>query len=255
MRPAVVVATVLAAALAAWLVAAARMEGMDAGPGTDLGGLGWYLGIWVTMMAAMMLPSAAPVATLYARTAARARRRPALTLLSTWLFLGGYLLVWSAFGLAVYALYRAVVAVEDGVLAWDRAGPWVAGGAVAAAGLYQLSPLKSLCLRRCRSPLHFLLHGWRDGALGALRLGATHGAYCAGCCIGLMVLLVAVGVMSLFWMGVVAAVVFAERVLPRGDLVGRLLAVALVALGIWLAAAPGNVPGITDPGSAGQMNR
>ena len=253
-RPAAVVATVLAAALVAWLVSAARMEGMDAGPGTDLGGLGWYLGIWVTMMAAMMLPSAAPVATLYARTVARARRRPAFALLSTWLFLGGYLLVWSAFGLAVYALYRAVVAVEGGVLAWDRAGPWVAGGAIAAAGLYQLSPLKSLCLRHCRSPLHFLLHGWRDGGLGALRMGTTHGAYCVGCCVGLMVLLVAVGVMSLFWMGVVAAVVFAEKVLPRGDLVGRVLAMALVALGIWLAVAPGNVPGITDPGSARGMN-
>ena len=99
--------------------------------------------------------------------------------------------------------------LDLGFLGWDEEGPLVAGAVIAAAGLYQLTPLKSVCLRHCRSPLHFVLHGWRDGRAGAVRMGATHGLYCVGCCWGLMLALFALGVMSLFWMAVVAAVIFA----------------------------------------------
>jgi predicted metal-binding membrane protein len=123
----------------------------------------------------------------------------------------------------------------------------VAGAAVAAAGLYQLTPLKQVCLRHCRSPLHFLFTGWRDGPAGAVRMGVAHAAYCVGCCAGLMVVLFAVGVMSLLWMTVVAAVIFAEKVVPHGESVARAVALALVALGLWIAIAPGSVPGLTDP--------
>jgi hypothetical protein len=137
----VVVVVLVAVALVAWLVTFARMDGMDDGPGTALGALPWYVGVWVTMMAAMMLPAVAPVAQLVARTnAGRLGRRAGAA--RTALFLATYVLVWTGYGLAAYAAYRAIAAVEDGVLAWDRAGPYVAGGAVAAAGLYQLTPLK-----------------------------------------------------------------------------------------------------------------
>lgn len=228
------------------------MRGMDMGPGTDLGALGWYLGVWVTMMAAMMLPSAAPMVLLFARIAdERARRGKPYA--PTWVFVAGYLGVWTLFGVLAYGVYRALAAADPSFLAWDAQGPLVAGGAVAAAGLYELTPLKAICLRHCRTPLHFLFHGWREGRVGALRMGAEHGAYCVGCCWGLMVILFALGVMSLVWMAVVAAVIFTEKATPVGARLTRPVAVAFVALGIWLAAAPSSVPGLTEPMSDPQM--
>ena len=251
-KPTVVAALVLGGALVTWIVTVERMRGMDAGPGTDLGALGWYVGVWVTMMAAMMLPSVAPMALLFAKVA-RGRAERGRPYISPWIFLGGYLAAWTLYGLAAYGIYRGVVAADLGFLAWDEQGPIVAGAAVASAGLYELTPLKRVCLQHCRGPLHFLFHGWRDGRLGAFRMGAEHGTFCVGCCWGLMVVLFALGVMSLFWMAVVAAVIFAEKVLPRGDRLTRPLAVLFVALGIWVAAAPGTVPGLTEPGSGPAM--
>jgi predicted metal-binding membrane protein len=212
-------ALLLGAALAAWIVAVQRMAGMDMGPGTDLGTLGWFVGIWVTMTAAMMLPSVAPMALVYGKAPAA----------RTWALVGGYLAVWTAFGLAAYGVYRAFGALEIGFV------PWAAGGAIAAAGLYELTPLKAACLRRCRTPHDFVMHRWRGGAAGALRMGVEHGAYCVGCCWGLMVVLFAVGVMSLTWMAVVAAVIFVQKVLPHGDRLGIPLAAGLVALGLAVA--------------------
>ena len=237
-RPLRVTVTLLTAALAGWVVAAQQMRGMDAGPGTNLGGLGWYLGIWVTMTAAMMLPSAAPMVLTYARVARDAR---------TWVFVLGYLVAWTAFGLVAYGLYRLVARSSPGWVAWNRQGPYVAGAALALAGLYQLSPLKEACLRHCRGPFRYLVHGWRDGQTGALRMGAEHGFFCVGCCWGLMLALFALGVMSLFWAAVVAAAIFAEKVLPRGLALARVLAVALVALGLLVALAPGHIPELTQP--------
>jgi predicted metal-binding membrane protein len=230
-------ASLLGAALVAWIVAVERMRGMDAGPGTDLGALGWFIGIWVTMMAAMMLPSAAPAVLMFSRL-----RRGA----HTWAFVVGYLLAWTGYGLAAYALYRGVRESAPSFLAWDDRGPWVAGGALAAAGLYQLTPLKAACLRHCRSPLHFLLHS-RPGRFGAVQAGVAHGGYCVGCCTGLMLALFALGVMSLFWMAVVAAAILVEKALPGGEAFTRLLAVVLIALGIWVAASPASVPGLKQP--------
>jgi predicted metal-binding membrane protein len=248
-RPLPLAALVLAAALVAWIITLERMRGMDEGPGTDLGGLGWYLGIWVTMMAAMMLPSAAPMVLLFARVAAeRARRGQAFV--RAWVFVAGYLAVWTAFGLAAYGLFRGVGAAAGGLLAWDRGGPYVTAAAVAAAGLYELTPLKSVCLRHCRSPLHFVLGGWRDGRRGALRMAGEHGLYCVGCCWGLMLVLFALGVMSLFWMVVITGVIFVEKIGPWGARLTRPLAVVFVALAVWIAVAPGTVPGLTQPDEA-----
>ena len=243
----------LAVALVTWIVTIERMRGMDMGPGTDLGALGWYVGIWVTMMAAMMLPAAAPMVLIFGRIARERDRRGKATV-PTWIFLAGYLAAWTAYGLLAYMVYRLVAAADPGFLAWDAQGPLVSGGAVALAGVYQLTPLKAVCLKHCRSPLHFVMHGWREGRLGALRMGAEHGAYCVGCCWGLMLILFALGVMSLVWMVVVAAVIFAEKVTPVGARLTRPLALLFVALGIWVAAAPSTVPGLTDPMGGSEMN-
>jgi predicted metal-binding membrane protein len=244
----------VAAALVAWLVTIDRMRGMDAGPGTDLGGLGWYVGIWVTMMAAMMLPSVTPMVLFFSRIS-RDRADRGSAFVPAWVFVAGYLAVWTAYGIAAYGVYRVVRSLDLGFLGWHRQGPLVAGAAVAAAGLYELTPLKEVCLKHCRTPLHFVLHRWRDGRPGALRMGAEHGAYCVGCCWGLMVILFALGVMSLFWMALIGALIFAQKVLPFGFRLVRPLALAFVVFGIWIAVSPGSVPGLTQPdsGSDSQM--
>jgi predicted metal-binding membrane protein len=244
-----VAAALLLGALAAWIVTVQRMRGMDAGPGTDLGGLGWYLGIWVTMMAAMMLPSVAPMVLLHAKVSREKARRDQ-PFVPTWVFLAGYLVAWTAYGAVAYALYRGIRAVDHGVLAWDRAGPYVAGAALVVAGAYELTPLKSVCLRHCRSPMHFLLGGWRPGWAGSFRMGLEHGAYCVGCCWGIMLALFAVGVMSLFWMAVVAGVIFVQKLAPvRQDRLTRVAATGFIGLGVWMAVSPGSIPGLTLPNS------
>ncbi len=242
-RPRVLAPLVLAAALAAWIVTVERMRGMDEGPGTDLGGLGWYVGVWVTMMAAMMLPSVLPMVlcTHASRESAPAARRPGSSSPAT-----------SPSGRASAssptppraACARSTRASSPGT----GPGPWIAGGAVAAAGLYELTPLKDVCLRHCRTPLHFVLHSWRAGGLGAVRMGGEHGFWCVGCCWGLMLALFALGVMSLFWMAAIGAIIFAEKVLPFGGRLPRPLALAFVALGLWIALDPGSVPGLVEPG-------
>jgi predicted metal-binding membrane protein len=246
--PAMAAMLLIAAALVTWIVAVVRMRGMDAGPGTDLGGLGWYVGIWVTMMAAMMFPAAAPMVLFFQRVSSEREQR-GQSFVPTWVFALSYLAVWTAYGLAAYGLYRLVVHFDFGFLDWDRGGRWVAGGAIAAAGLYELTPLKSVCLRHCRTPLHFILGHWRPGRVGAIRMGIEHGGYCVGCCWGLMVVLFALGVMSLTWMAVVAALILAQKVLPHGEQLTKVFALAFIGAGIWVASAPGSVPGLTQPDS------
>jgi predicted metal-binding membrane protein len=218
---------------------------MDAGPGTDLGSLGWYLGVWVTMMAAMMLPSALPMIQLFDHVSRRSDS--GMRQHRTSVFVASYFAVWSAYGVAAFALYRAVTGLDPAFLAWNRSGPYLAAGAIALAGLYELTPLKSVCLRHCRPPVHHVLGGWRPGLLGAVRMGAEHGAYCVGCCWGLMLILFTLGVMSLFWMAVVAALIFVQKVLPLGLRTTRLFAVAFLALAVWVAFSPATVPQLTQP--------
>jgi predicted metal-binding membrane protein len=224
----------VAGAAAAWAVTVDRMRGMDAGPGTDLGGLGWYLGIWVTMTAAMMLPSAAPAARHVAQLAQG---------VPTLFFTAGYLAVWTGYGLLAYGVFRLVSSFDIGWLAWDRVGPYAAGGVIIAAGLYELTPLKRVSLRRCRSAPHG----------NAFQSGLTHGFACVGCSGALMAVLFVLGAMSLFWMAVVAVLIFAEKVLPRGPRLAPVFAMALVALGIWVAMSPTSVPGLTEPGGSPAM--
>ena len=169
------------------------------------------------------------------------------------MFLAGYFGVWTAFGLLAYGLWRAIGGLDLGLLRWDRGGPYVAAGAIAAAALYQLTPLKRVCLRHCRSPLAIVFSGWREGRLGAVRMGVEHGGWCVGCCWGLMLALFAVGVMSITWMVVVSALIFAEKALPRGDRLTGPIGVLLLGLAVWIAVDPGSVPFLVEPGGAMQM--
>jgi predicted metal-binding membrane protein len=236
------VALLLGLAAAGWWSTVESMRGMDAGPWTGLGTLSWFLGVWIVMMAAMMLPSAIPTVTLYSGLA---QDRTALAPL---FFVAGYLAVWAAAGLAAFALAGAGGRVAGGVLAWERGGRWAAGATLLLAAAYQLTPFKDACLTRCRVPIAFLLGSWRPGRSGGLRMGMAHGAWCAGCCWALMAALFALGVMSIAWTALVAALVALEKILPWRRVAtwgtGGLLAV----LGVLLLAVPAEVPGLTLPG-------
>jgi predicted metal-binding membrane protein len=239
------IALLFALAGVAWWSTADRMSGMDAGPGTDLGAVGWFLGVWVVMMAAMMFPSVAPTVALYGRMS-RSRGFAAPLV-----FVAGYVLTWGAAGLLAYGVFVAGRALVGDELSWDGAGRWVAGGTLLVAAAYELTPLKDVCLAKCRSPLGFLVGAWRPGLRGALDMGARHGAWCVGCCWALMASLFALGVMSLAWMAFVAALIALEKTLPWGRTATWVTAVILAALGVWLLAAPGSVPGLTVPGGTG----
>jgi predicted metal-binding membrane protein len=238
----------LALAVVAWLVTDNRMGGMESGPGMDLGGVGFYVTVWVTMMAAMMFPSVAPTVLMYDRLRAghRARGKGAAPD-ATALFIVGYLCVWTAAGLVAYGLIELVRALDLPFLAWDEAGRYLIGGVIAAAAAYQLTPLKQACLVKCRSPMMFLAERWRHGRAGGLELGVRHGVWCLGCCWALMAALFAVGVMSLGWMAVIAAFIAGEKLLPRPAAARRTVAVLLLALGLGVALVPGEVPGFAPP--------
>jgi predicted metal-binding membrane protein len=233
-----------------WAVTDDRMGGMDAGPGTALGDLGWFVGVWVVMMAAMMFPSIAPMVIMYARIQEGKREREGSSPAgATAIFVVGYLVSWAAAGLAGYLIFEGVRSFGLDFLAWDEAGPYVAGGVIVAAAVYQLTPLKDVCLRHCRHPLMFLTNHWHAGRVGALRMGVEHGGFCVGCCWMLMAALFALGVMSIGWMAFIAALIAAEKLLPWQALANRGIAVLLAVLGIAVAFAPEDVPGLTLPDS------
>jgi predicted metal-binding membrane protein len=242
-------------ALVAWLVTDRRMDGMDGGPGTDLGTFGFYVTAWVVMMAAMMFPSIAPMVSVYAGLQTRRREAgkeaPAG---ATTIFVVGYLVTWTAAGVLAYAVFQALRAADIDALSWDRAGRYVAAGVLVVAAGYQLTPLKHACLRRCRGPLGFIIENWHEGRAGALRMGMVHGAWCVGCCWALMAALFALGVMSVGWMVLIAALIAAEKLLPWQWAATYGVAAVLAGLGIWVAAAPADVPGLTVPGSPGAMS-
>ena len=236
------VALLFAAAAVGWWWTLDQMRGMDGGPWTDLGTLVWFLGVWVVMMAAMMLPSVAPTVALYSRMA---RSRNPLAPLS---FTAGYLVAWAGIGALAFAGATAGGRFSGGLLSWDRAGRWVAGLTLLVAAAYELTPLKDVCLAKCRSPLGFLLGAWREGTAGALRMGLRHGGWCIGCCWALMLSLFALGVMSIVWMAFVAGVIAFEKLIPwRRVAIYGTMAVLLV-LGVLVLAAPDAIPGLTIPG-------
>jgi predicted metal-binding membrane protein len=201
----------LGLAAASWVVAVRQMDGMDLGVATQLGSLAFFLALWVTMMAAMMLPGAAPAVLRCAHASGRVS--------AVALFVGSYLAVWALVGIAVYALYRPH-------------GSLVAGAVAIAAGVYELTPLKQHFRRRCRQ---------------SVQSGFEFGFCCIGSCIGLMLMVVALSIMSVTWMSVVAVVVLVQKLLPPKAGIDVPLALAIVGLGILIVIAPSSVPGLTPP--------
>jgi predicted metal-binding membrane protein len=216
---------------------------MDMGPGTDLGDLGWFAAVWVTMMAAMMLPSLSPMAVASVRAVGGGR---AGSVAGTVAFGSGYLLAWAAFGVLAYALVEGVRSLDVGFLAWDRAGPYVAGGVILGAALYELTTVKGRCLRHCREPR--LLRP-RPGLTGAVFMGTEQGGFCVGSSGALMAALFALGVMSIAWMLLVAAMVAGQKLLPWRLVATGVTAAVLALLGVAVLLVPDHVPWLTIPAS------
>ncbi len=202
---------------------------------------GLVFAMWWVMMVAMMLPSASPMILLYAAVK-RKHEPPGELALLTALFLAGYLLVWGGFSLIAAGLQwalelRGLVSASMMTLTSAALG----GAILLAAGLYQFTPVKRACLHHCRSPVEYLRRHHRPGRAGALRMGLGHGAYCLGCCWFLMALLFFGGIMNLYWVLGLALFVLGEKVLPRGDLIGRGLGAGLGLWGVVLLASAAGV--------------
>jgi predicted metal-binding membrane protein len=197
------------------------------------------------MMAAMMLPSLVPRALTYAGASRDARASSSTA--ATCAFAAGYLLTWVGVGVLAYALIQGVRSLDLSWLAWDEGGQYVAAGVILGAALYELTPAKSTCLRRCRDPELVTRH-WRPGLSGALLMGVENGGFCVGSSWALMAALFALGVMNVAWMIVVAAVVAIEKLLPWDRVAIVPTAVFIAALGLAVALAPDQVPGLTIPG-------
>jgi predicted metal-binding membrane protein len=191
------------------------------------------LAIWWAMMPGMMLPSAAPMILTFA-TINRHKRQRGQPFVPTLVFTSGYLIAWGVFcifaTLADWGFERAALISP----LTGRLTPILGAAVVTAAGIYQLTPLKSVCLTHCRSPLDFVFNHWRAGPAGALRMGVEHGLYCLGCCWFLMALLFAAGIMSLLWMAAITVFVFAEKLFPGGPWIARISGVAMLGFGIYL---------------------
>jgi predicted metal-binding membrane protein len=237
----VILATLLGLAAVGWIVfldQARDPMDMEHGMGPDLTmGGSWplFAATWVAMMVAMMFPAAAPMVLLYGRM--RQQDPTSVTL-----FTASYIALWFAFGAVAYLLCAAV---EDATsrsawvaMNWGRVG----GGLLVVAGAYQLTPLKDVCLRHCRSPLAFVMSHWRDGRAGAINMGLTHGLYCMGCCWLLFLILIPLGVMNVAAMAAVALLVFMEKVAPWGKPAGVAAGSALVVAGIAVVIDPTLLP-------------
>jgi len=191
--------------------------------------------MWGVMMIAMMTPAAAPMIPMFSTIHRRrtAEGRPAVP---TAIFVLGYLVVWTIYSVVAALAQAGLHAASLLSPAMASTSPLLAGGLLVAAGVFQWTPLKRACLAACRSPLSFLMTAWREGRGGAFVMGLRHGLYCLGCCWALMALLFVAGVMNLLWVASIAVAILVEKVMPRGDLVGRLAGVVLVAAGVLLVA-------------------
>ncbi len=205
-----------------------------------------FIAIWVVMMVAMMFPTAAPMILIFARVHAD-RQQQGKPFVPTGVFVGAYLLIWTLFGVLAYI---AALGAEKlaGRSVWLMDNVALLGGVVLiAAGLYQLSPLKHVCLSKCRSPMQFVLHHWRSGYGGAFRMGIEHGAYCLGCCWLMFVILFPLGIMNLVAMALVTALIFAEKSLSLGRRISWIVAGVLVIYGALVIFIPEALPGMPSP--------
>ena len=248
----VILGLLLALAAAAWAALVWHGAGGDMDMAMDSPTMGLrvplFLAIWILMMVAMMFPTAAPMIVAFHKVQAGKRQRGE-AFVSTWIFVAAYLLVWGLSGVAACAGALAAETIATHTALSPATAARVGGTVLVAAGLYQLTPLKDLCLSKCRTPITFIMTSWRDGAAGALRMGLLHGAYCLGCCWLLFVILFPLGIMNIAAMAVITLVIFAEKTLPWGRMVARATAAALVIYGVVVIAAPQVLPTFPEHGS------
>lgn len=221
----------------------AMSGGMAAPPGLTMGmGVALFLAVWVAMMVAMMFPSAAPMVLMFsAITAGKRQRGQVFT--PTWIFVAGYLLVWTLAGVVAYLAALGLDALASHSMAVTQNAARVGGALLIAAGVYQLSPLKRVCLAKCRTPTQFLMTSWRAGNNGALRMGIEHGAYCLGCCWLLFAILFPLGMMNIAALAALTALIFVEKTLPIGRVAATLAGGAFIVYGILVVVAPTLLPG------------
>ena len=227
----------------AWAMTVYQADGMGWGMFTcsmtmgmpfSLGNALLYIVLWGVMMIAMMLPALAPMVEIF-QTMAQRRQEQSLPFTPVWVFVAGYFVLWTLTGGVGYAADIAIQSLPAQFPLLGEYGLVIGGVTLIGAGIYQLTPLKYLCLSQCRSPMGFLLSSWRDGHWGAFRMGVDHGLYCLGCCWSLMAVLFVVGSMNLVWMGILSLVIFVEKTVPQGITVGKVTGIALIVLGIVLS--------------------
>jgi predicted metal-binding membrane protein len=246
-------AALLVLAAGCWLVVVQQSGDMP-----DMGltrgvSAGLFLAIWLAMMVAMMLPAASPMILIYARISAEKRRRHQ-AYVPAWVFTAAYLALWAVAGVIAYLLAVTIQSLADHSEGLTRAGPRIGGAIIVLAGIYQLTPLKDVCLTSCRSPLAFVLTSWRDGYGGAIRMGLRHGLLCLGCCWMLFAILFPLGLMNLAAMAALTVVITAEKLLPRARPVTWAVAVALVFSGLVVIVHPEALPGMTAHNQMQNMN-
>jgi predicted metal-binding membrane protein len=246
-RRRVVAAVVLGAlAVGAWLASVEAMTGMEMGGRFSVGSLGFFVVLWVLMMAAMMFPSVWPAVVVHGLVVRRRASASAHSLARSAAFVAGYVGSWTVFGLGAFALLAVARSAGLDSLSTAELARYVVAPVALAGAVYQVAPFKQACLRHCRGPLHFFLEHWRDGSRGAFVMGARHGVYCVGCCWMLMLVLLALGVMNVTWMVVVSVAIAAEKLAPAGwaRRASGVLTVGLAALALLALVKPSWLPGV-----------
>lgn len=246
-----ILGSLLVLAGAAWAVLA--WQGAGAGEMSLTMGMSapLFIALWIVMMVAVMFPTAAPMILMFARIH-NTRRQRGQNFVPTWIFTSAYLLVWSVTGIFAYAIAVAGDAVADeSTWVMDNA-PRLGGGLLIVAGTYQLTPLKDICLSKCRTPVSFIVSFWKDGYAGSFRMGIQHGVFCLGCCWLLFLILFPLGMMNVAVLGLITALIFAEKSLPIGRHIARLAAATLLVYGAVVIFEPDALPmTMDDSGSMG----
>lgn len=238
-----ILGALLILATIAWGVLIWQAPGMNnQGMGLTMGmSAALFIALWAVMMVAMMLPSAAPMILMFS-TVSAGKRQKGQPFVPTWIFVSAYLLVWILCGVLAYPLALGADELASQSM-WIMENAARFGGIIlVVAGLYQLSPLKRICLSKCRTPLQFILTSWREGYGGALRMGFEHGIYCLGCCWLLFVILFPLGIMNIAVMALVTVLIFAEKVFPLGPRIAQLAALLLIAYGVLVIFMPNFLP-------------
>jgi len=243
----IILVLLIAAAAAAWTLLVWQWSGMDAGMPMDMYSptmgmrASLFLAVWMIMMVAMMFPTAAPMILTFHQVQSGKRGRGE-TFISTWAFVAGYMLVWAVMGVLAFAGAAGAETLTGHVGLSTATAARIGGALLMFAGAYQLSPLKDLCLAKCRTPIGFILTSWRDGQWGAVRMGLQHGLLCLGCCWLLFLALFPLGIMNVAAMAVVTLLIFVEKTLPAGERIAKVSGVALLLYGAVVLVFPQALP-------------